>query len=57
MWDQAPLEQIERALARLLVLPNDQKLLARRSIITGTDIAHPVIADVQAINDSEAKRA
>jgi hypothetical protein len=32
MWDQAPFEQVKRALACLVVLPNDEQLLARRRL-------------------------
>ena len=38
-----------------MVLPNDQQLLARRSIVAGANVAHPAIADVKAFNNGEAK--
>ena len=56
VWDQAPLDQVERALARLVVRPNDQQLLAWRSIVAGPDVAHAAIADVEAFDIGEAKR-
>ena len=54
--DEAPLDQIEGALAGFVVLPNDQKLLARRRIVAGADVAHPAIADIEAVNDGEAAK-
>ena len=54
--DQAPLEQVERALARLVVLANDQKLLARRSVVARADVVRPPVGNSKTIDDSEAKR-
>jgi hypothetical protein len=55
MGDQSPLDQVERTLARLVVLPNDHQVLAWRSIVAGPDVAHATIADVEVFNNSEAK--
>ena len=57
MRDQAPPDQVERALARFVVLTNDQQFLARCSIVAWANIAHAAIADVEALNDGEAERA
>jgi hypothetical protein len=38
MGDQAPPDQIERALAGLVVLADDQQFLARRAIVTRADV-------------------
>ena len=43
--DQSPLEQVKRTLARLMVLPNDEELLARSSIVARGNIDHPAVAD------------
>jgi hypothetical protein len=43
------------AFARLVVLPNDQQLVAQRSIVAGTDVAHPAIADIKSFDNGEAK--
>jgi hypothetical protein len=56
VWDQAPLDQVERSLACLVVLPNDQQLLAGRSIVAGANVAHAAITDIEALDDGEAKR-
>ena len=55
--DQAPLDQIERALARLMVLPNDQEFLARRTIVAGRNVADAAVADIKAFDDGETKRS
>ena len=56
MWDQTPFDQVERALACLAVLPNDQQFLAWRSIVARANVAHPAVADSETFNNSEAKR-
>ena len=55
VWNQAPLDWIERAFACLVVLSNDQQLLARRSVVARANVAHPTVANVEAFNDGEAK--
>lgn len=57
MRDQPPLKKVERALACLVVLSDDQKLLARSSIIASRDIAQSAVADIKPLDNSEAKRA
>jgi hypothetical protein len=57
MGDQTPLDEVKRALAGLVVFPNDQQLLARCSIVARGDLAHAAIADIQALDDGEAKRS
>ena len=40
-----------------MVLPNNQKLLARCSIVTRGHVAHSAVAYVKAFNDCQAKRS
>ena len=47
--------RIERAFACLVVLSNNQQLLARRSVVARANVAHPTVANVEAFNDGEAK--
>jgi hypothetical protein len=49
-------DQIQRALTRLVVLPNDQQLLARRNIVAWSHVSHADIADIQALHNREAKK-
>src|SRR5262245_9295626 len=43
-----------RTLAGLVVLANNQQLLARRSIVARTNIRHPSVADIKALDNGEA---
>jgi hypothetical protein len=52
---RGPNEQVERPLPNLVVLPDDQQFLTRRSIIAAGHIAELAIADIKAIDDGEAK--
>jgi hypothetical protein len=54
--NQAPLKEVERPLFRFVVLPIDEQLLARGSIVSPWDIAQPAIADIEALDNGEAKR-
>jgi hypothetical protein len=56
MRDQGPLDQVEGALTGPMVLPNNQQLLARRSIVARRDIAHAAIADIEPFDNGEAER-
>jgi hypothetical protein len=47
MRDQAPLQEVERALTSLMVLPDDQQLVARGGVVTARDIAQAAIADIK----------
>ena len=38
-----------------MVLPDNQKLLARRSIEARANVAHAAVADIEAVNNGEAK--
>jgi hypothetical protein len=53
--DQAPPEKVERALACLVVLADDEQLLTRGSIVAAGDIAQSAITDIKAIDNGEAK--
>ena len=57
MRDQAPAQRIERYLARLMVAPNDQQLLAGRAIPMRRLIVHAAVPRVQAVNDGEGNRS
>ena len=56
MRDQSPLDQVERALACLVVLPNDEQFLAWRSIVATRHISQPAVADIKALDNGEAQR-
>src|SRR6266508_3042928 len=45
MWDQPPLDQIERPLASLVVLPDHQQFLARRCIVPRGNVPHPAVGE------------
>ncbi len=55
MWDQPPFDQVERALARLVVLSNDEQFLARCSVVAGADVAHAAVAYIEAVDNGEAE--
>jgi len=57
MWDQTPFDQVERALACFVVLPNDEKFLAWCRVVAWAEVAHAPIADLKAVDDGEAKRS
>jgi hypothetical protein len=57
MRDKTPLEEVERAHPSLVVFPDDQKLLARGTVVTARDIAQSAIADLQPLDNREAERA
>jgi hypothetical protein len=40
-----------------MVLPNNQKFLARRSIVARANGSYPANADIKAFNDCQAKRS
>jgi hypothetical protein len=44
-------------LPSLVILPNDQQFLTRRTIVTARDIAQSTIAGIETIDDGEAQRA
>jgi hypothetical protein len=54
VWDETPLDQIERTLADFMVLPNDEQLLARRSVVARRNVAHTVVPDLKPIDNGEA---
>ena len=54
MWDETPLDQIERTLAGFMVLPNDEQLLARRSVVARRNIAQAAVADLKPIDNGGA---
>src|SRR5665213_2423488 len=56
MRNQAPLEEVEGSLAGLVVLPDNQQLLAGGSIVAPGNVGGPVFTDVQSVNDREAER-
>jgi hypothetical protein len=55
MGDQPPFDQVKRALARFVVLSNDEELLARPSIVARPDIAHAAVPAIQPLDDGKAK--
>ena len=55
MWDQAPLDQVERALARLVVLPDDQQLLARCSIVARANTSDAAVVEIEAFDNRMAE--
>ena len=57
MRDQAPLEQVERALPRFVILANDKEFLARGSIVAAGHVAQAAVAAIKALDNSEAKRS
>jgi len=50
-----PLDQVERTLARLMVLADDKQLLARCTIVARGNIAHPAVGNIKAIDNGEAE--
>ncbi len=56
MGDQTPLDEVERALTSLAVLPNNEQLLAGRCVVAGPNVPHPAVADLEAIDDGQVKR-
>jgi len=54
--DQTPFEEIQRPLAGLMVLPDDEKLLARRRVVPPRHVREAAVRHVQTINDGQAKR-
>ena len=56
MWDETPLDQIERTLACLVVMPNDEQLLAGCSIVARGNVAHAAVADIKTFDDGQAER-
>jgi hypothetical protein len=57
MRDQAPLQEVERALTSLMVLPDDQQLVARGGVVTARDIAQAAIADIKPLDNRQTKRS
>ena len=57
MWNQTPLQKVERAFPCLVVLADDQQFLARSSIVAAGDVTQPAIADIKPLDNREAKRA
>jgi hypothetical protein len=57
VWDQAPSQEIERALDSLVILPDDEQLLARRRVEPARDVREPAVAHVEALHDGEPKGA
>ena len=55
MWDQAPLDQVKRAPARLVVLPDDQQRLARRNVVARANSSHAAVADIEAFDNRRAE--
>src|SRR6516162_6990491 len=53
--DQTPLDEVERALTSLAVLPNNEQLLAGRCVVAAPNVPHPAVADLEAIDDGQAK--
>ena len=54
--ETAPLNHVERTLACIVVLPNDQQFLARRSVVAWVNIAQAVVADIEAFDNTETER-
>jgi hypothetical protein len=50
--DQPPFDEVEGALTRLVVLSDNKKLLARRSVVAGPNVSHPAVTNVEAVDDS-----
>ena len=55
MGNQPPLDQVERALACLMVFTNDQQLLAWRTVVAGPNVPQPAVADLEAVDDGETE--
>src|SRR5439155_21306174 len=54
--NQPPAQQIERALAGRVVLPDDEQLLAGRTVVAAGHVREPAVAHVVAIADREPQR-
>jgi hypothetical protein len=50
---EAPTEWFQRSLARLVVLTDDQKFLARSPIVAAGKVVEPVISQIEAVDDRE----
>lgn len=50
---EAPLDQVQRALARLVVLPNNEQFLAGCSIVARGDVTHAAVADSKPFDNAE----
>src|SRR5262249_17813386 len=53
--DQPPLQKVQRPLSGLMVLPNDQQLLAGRGVVPPRCVRQAAVPDVETIDDGEAK--
>src|SRR5215211_1977026 len=51
VWNEAPFQEVERALAGLRVLPDDEQILARASVPAARVIVEPGIADIQSVHE------
>jgi hypothetical protein len=38
-----------------MVLPNNQQVLARSSVVAGAEVAHPPVSDIETIDNGEAE--
>ena len=56
VWDQTPLDNVERALAGFVILTNDEQVLTVHSIVARANVAPATVADIQAVNNSKAER-
>ena len=54
--DQAPAQRVERYLARVVVAPDNQQLLAGRAVPARRVVVETAAAPVQALGDRELKR-
>ena len=49
--DQAPAQEIKRSLASFVVLPNDEKFLARRAIPASRIIRQTTVANIEPVDN------
>ena len=53
IWNQTPSQKVERSFAGVMVLPDDEKFLARSSIPATRIVREPAVANVQPIDDRQ----
>jgi hypothetical protein len=51
--DEPPAQEVERALAVVVIFPNDQQFLAGRAVVAGFDPGNPSVGGLQPLYDRE----
>jgi hypothetical protein len=57
IWNEAPLQKINRALTGLVVLASDLEFLRWRAVPSSRIVGQPAVTDVEPIDDGVVDRA